>query len=88
MNFSLNAPAEVTVTPAVTFSTNEIKLLSIVDSPEDQTVQANIVAADDESGTAVARLTLWEGPTYASYADFAWTRADVEARLQAILLGG
>ena len=88
MNFSLNGSAEVTVTPAVTFTATEVKLLSIVDSPEDQIVQANIVAADDENGSAVARVTLWEGETYASHADFAWTRTDVEARLRTILLGG
>lgn len=87
MTITLNASATLTVTPAVTFSTSELKILNIVDSPEDEMIVVSVAAATDAEANAVSRITLWEGDEYTAHADFAWTRDDVEQRLAA-LLGG
>lgn len=85
MTITLNAPATLTVTPAVTFSTSELTILNIVDSPVTETVVVALAAATDTDGNVVARVTLWEGEDYAEHANFAWTLNDVEQRLAALL---
>lgn len=88
MNITFETPAEVTVTPAVTFTATEVKILSITDSPESETVTVRIAASDDADDNNVAKIVLWEGEDYATVAEFAWTLASVEQRLRALLSEG
>lgn len=87
MTITLSDTATLTVTPAVTFSASELRILHIVDSPEAETVVVALCAATDTQANSISRITLWEDEEYQEHADFAWTKEDVEQRL-AVLLGG
>jgi hypothetical protein len=85
MNLTLDADTEIVIVPAQTITSREVKILCISDSPEARTVTIDIADAADTNNDQPVRFTLWESEAYDAFADFAWTRTDIENRLREML---
>ena len=74
MEITLNAPKDVTVTPAVTKNITSLTVLRLVDLPSEK----KVVAFFNEIG----RVVLWEGAAYDAIGQ--WTDTDVSNRVKAL----